>query len=298
MAPSGFDTIVLRDIAFPFPISFGPDAWGRLNKPQPATLSLRFSYPRPLIDRCGSSDDVSFTLSYGDLYRKLEVELRAATRGEDGNISSVDLEELASTISKTALKLAWETIPEGTVEVPSAMAGAEIDISIHLPKAILGAEKGLTYQAVNRAGNPHVSPVANPDGQRETTTTVQGICRIFRIDGLRCNCIIGVNPHERQAKQAVVVSLEFPKANADFHPQVNVLLPLVGITRHITAAIENSSFKTVEAMAQLVAKLAIEGTNFDEVTVCVEKPSAMAFVGYSGVEITRTRRDLLSSNNG
>lgn len=47
-------------------------------------------------------------------------------------------------------------------------------------------------------------------------------------------------------------------------------------------------------MAQQVAKTAIQYTPFDEVTVCVEKPSAMAFVEYSGIEITRTRRDLFN----
>ncbi|KLJ11451.1 hypothetical protein EMPG_09756 [Blastomyces silverae] len=290
MAPSGFDTVQLRDITFPFPISFGLDAWGRIDKPQPATLSLRFSYPRPLIDQCGSSDDVSFTLSYGELYRKLEAKLRDATRGEDGSISSVGLEELVSTISHTALGLAWETIPEDTAERALAMAGAEIDISIHLPKAILGADKGLTYQAVNRAANRSASPVVNRGGQ----PGIAAVQRICRIDGLRCNCIIGVNPHEREAKQAVVVSLQFPKVNADLYPQVNFLQPLLEVTQRITDAIENSSFQTVEAMAQLVAKTAIQGTSFDEVTVCVEKPSAMAFVGYSGIEITRTRRDLLT----
>jgi dihydroneopterin aldolase len=31
----------------------------------------------------------------------------------------------------------------------------------------------------------------------------------FRIDGIRCYCILGVNSHERVEKQAVIVSLEF-----------------------------------------------------------------------------------------
>jgi hypothetical protein len=31
----------------------------------------------------------------------------------------------------------------------------------------------------------------------------------FRIEGIRCYCILGVNSHERVEKQAVIVSLEF-----------------------------------------------------------------------------------------
>lgn len=221
MAPSEFDTVLLRDINFPFPISFGPDAWGRVDKPQPATVSLRFSYPRLLIDQCGSRDDVSFTLSYGELYRKLEAELRGAATREDGSISSIGLEEVASIISSSALGLAWDTIPEGTMKQESAMGGAEMDISIHLPKAILRADKGLTYRAVNRAVNLAEKPGISP---------IQHICRI---DGIHCNCIIGVNPHERETKQAVVVSLVFPKANANLHPHDGYLQPLQEATRRI-----------------------------------------------------------------
>ncbi|OJD18097.1 dihydroneopterin aldolase [Emergomyces pasteurianus Ep9510] len=282
MAPSGFDTILLRDIRFPFPISFGPDAWGRVGKPQPATISLRFSYPRLLIDQCGSRDDVSFTLSYGEVYRKLETVLRVAATGDDG-ASSTSLEEVVSIICFNVLELAWDTIPEDTMERRSTMADAEIDISIHLPKAILRADKGLTYRAVNRAINaaqPSVAPIQ----------------RICRIDGIHCNCIIGVNPHEREIKQSVEISLVFPKVNGDFHSYENCLPSLQDATRRIADAIENSSFKTVEAMAQQAAKTAIEYTNFDEVTVRVEKPSAMAYVEYSGIEIARTRRDFLISN--
>ncbi|OAX84151.1 dihydroneopterin aldolase [Emergomyces africanus] len=284
MAPSGFDTILLRDIRFPFPISFGPDAWGRVGKPQPATISLRFSYPRHLIDRCSSGDDVSFTLSYGELYRKLETVLRDATTGE-GGASSINLEEVVSIICFNALELARGTVLEGTVDRESTMAGAEIDISIHLPNAILRADKGLSYRAVNRAIN----------AAQRSIVPIQRICSI---DDLRCNCIIGVNPHEREAKQAVVVSLVFPTANGDLYSYKNCLPSLQDATRRIAEAIENSSFKTVEAMAQQAAKTAIQYTNFDEVTVRVEKPSAMAFVEYSGIEIVRTRRDLflLTSN--
>lgn len=230
MSPSGFDTLLLRNINFPFPISFGPDAWGRFGKPQPATLSLLLSYPRPLIELCGGSDDVSFTLSYGELYRKLEQVLRDATIGEDGRISSISLEELASTICSTALGLVWKTIPGGPVGAGWDMTGARSDISIQLPKAILSADNGLTYRVVKwfvkRTGSPAINQAAQPG--------IATMIRTCRIDAIHCNCIIGVNPHERETKQAVVVSLEFNDVNENLHLQVNILQPLQEIARRVT----------------------------------------------------------------
>jgi dihydroneopterin aldolase len=51
-----------------------------------------------------------------------------------------------------------------------------------------------------------------------------------------------------------------------------------------------STYQTVEALASRVAELVLTGDyKLDEVTVTVEKPSALAFVERAGVEITRSR---------
>lgn len=52
---------------------------------------------------------------------------------------------------------------------------------------------------------------------------------------------------------------------------------------------EASSFETLEALAAQICAMLLETFPFPEVTVSIEKPSALAFVEFSGVEITRTR---------
>lgn len=54
--------------------------------------------------------------------------------------------------------------------------------------------------------------------------------------------------------------------------------------------VEVSSFETLEALSTLIAKTALEGFPIPEITVSVEKPSALTFVDGAGVQIVRDRR--------
>lgn len=52
---------------------------------------------------------------------------------------------------------------------------------------------------------------------------------------------------------------------------------------------EYSSFETLEALAARIAKTALDSFPVQEITVSVEKPSALSFVEGAGVEITRRK---------
>jgi len=53
--------------------------------------------------------------------------------------------------------------------------------------------------------------------------------------------------------------------------------------------VEATSYQTVEALATFIARIATVEFGNDNVTVMVEKPSALAFVEKAGVEITRSK---------
>ena len=74
------------------------------------------------------------------------------------------------------------------VEVPETSSSVEVDF----PKATLRAEGGLRY-------------TLNWDRDRGVTN----VDTTLQILGIKCACIIGVNPHERREKQIVVVNLTF-----------------------------------------------------------------------------------------
>ena len=71
-----------------------------------------------------------------------------------------------------------------------------VRIEITLPKALLRAEGGVLYARVEEYKEDYLLPV-------ET----------LRITGIRCACIIGVNPHERVDKQIVSVDLVFTETS-------------------------------------------------------------------------------------
>ena len=86
----------------------------------------------------------------------------------------------------------------------------QCEVRLHLPKAHLRAEDGLRYRSLTVWGYRQPSG----DGGSETAEKESGRCAVvleeeFRIDGIRCYCILGVNSHERVERQAVIVSLEF-----------------------------------------------------------------------------------------
>lgn len=75
---------------------------------------------------------------------------------------------------------------------------------IFLPKAILRAEGGLRYTRQEEWKDDYLQPV-------ET----------LAMGGIRCACIIGVNPHERLEKQGIVIDLVFEGAPAITFPDTN-----------------------------------------------------------------------------
>lgn len=53
--------------------------------------------------------------------------------------------------------------------------------------------------------------------------------------------------------------------------------------------VEPSSFGTLEALATLIAETALERSTVREITVNIEKPSALPFVDGAGVQINRKK---------
>lgn len=214
--PPVLDSIQLQDIQLPLPT--GPDAWHRPGKPQPCSVSLKLSYSSAIA--AAAADDVSLSLDYGKLFRRLEKDIH----NTDTNSAREDVRATAAIVADCGLGLLDETAAgvrrmshsQGLGHTTDTSAGAPIDASfgqcevwLHLPKAILRADEGLKYRSVTVWGYRQE--------QEPDETEVEGYgerCPVvleeeFRIDGIRCYCILGVNSHERVEKQAVVVSLEF-----------------------------------------------------------------------------------------
>jgi dihydroneopterin aldolase/2-amino-4-hydroxy-6-hydroxymethyldihydropteridine diphosphokinase/dihydropteroate synthase len=181
---------------------------------------------------------------------------------ENGSFKS--LEHLAEDVSKLALG------PE--------LNGEWVKVAIEKPQGLL------------RADAAGISIIRKLDDKREIVA--EGEDHVF-VKDLRLVCIIGVNPHEREEKQNVIINLVLYKSDSkplgndigDIDPHYDV----GAITRIVSEYVENSDYKTIEAFVTALAREICITCGIPKVTVRAEKPSALAFAKAAGVEITREK---------
>lgn len=251
--PAVLDSVQLHKIQLPLPAA--PDPWHRSGKPQPCTASLKLSYSSAIA--AAAADDVSLSLDYGKLYRRLDHDIQhmGSHNGPHNRMISVDgsrrdemstkdlgqdVRVIGGIVANCALGLLDETAagvrrmshvhqsprnsvsagPQGQAQAMAAVYNTpstnspidgdfgQCEVWLHLPKALLRAEEGLKYRSVTLWG------YRQPGETTSDEAIDTGRCPVvleeeFRIEGIRCYCILGVNSHERLEKQAVVVSLGF-----------------------------------------------------------------------------------------
>ncbi|PKY08448.1 dihydroneopterin aldolase domain protein [Aspergillus campestris IBT 28561] len=285
--PAIVDTISLRNVQLPLPSA--PEAWHRLGKRQPCTVSVRLSYSSAT--GAAAADDVSLSLDYGKLYRRAEQAISGLQQSstsarllvnQDGSLpermtpddAGQDLHCTAGIIASCAFDL----LVEVQAQAPDALQGdfGRCDVHLHLPKALLRADGGLIYRAQTamvRGGGPITTVILSEE---------------FRIQRIRCFAILGINPHERLEKQAVLITLTF-QSPAQNEWRSNFLRTYPEMTRTIAETVDKTDFQSVEALATLVARIAVVDFGHSQVTALVEKPNALAFSEGTGVEITRSQ---------
>lgn len=214
--PETLDTVRLRNIELPLT---APEAWHREGKSQPCTATLKLSYSS--IVGAADTDDVSLTLDYGKLFRRLQEnvrtfvhptlspehparhlvnlqggrceEMQKAAFGQDPRVT-------AGIVAGAGLDILDETAAAVARRDNSSISAeyAECEVELTFPKAILRAEHGLWYRSITAFGY-------TPAELRCPVVVEEE----YRIDGIRCYAVLGVNSHERLEKQAVVVGLRF-----------------------------------------------------------------------------------------
>lgn len=116
-----------------------------------------------------------------------------------------------------------------------------------------------------------------------------------RIDirGLRLRCMIGFSEHELREKQDVIIhmtlftDLRIGGESDDPNDILNYRTVNKAIIRHVEA----SHYKTVEALAASIARVAVVECGVPHIQVTVEKPGALRFTDSVGVTIERTASD-------
>ncbi|KAL8779603.1 MAG: hypothetical protein Q9213_006865 [Squamulea squamosa] len=251
--PPQLDTIYLRNLNISAVI--GPDAWGRKDRVQPIILNIRLKIDT---STSSTSDDINDTFSYGQMCKEITSQL-------DGKAYN-NLQHLITVL--TTFAAFWP--------------GEDTKLQALAPKALLRVEGGLevthSIRKKDRYEENGVPQVRHVD------------TRSYSIKGLKLACIIGVNKHERLVKQSVNVDLRLPAIDPrTFEAKEGPSENWRTLVNRVCEVVEYSSFETLEALAGRIAKTALDSFPVQEITVSVEKPSALTFVEGAGVEITRRK---------
>eukprot|EP00127_Corallochytrium_limacisporum_P006597 Clim_evm26s231 gene=Clim_evmTU26s231 len=147
---------------------------------------------------------------------------------------------------------------------------------------------------------PHSVPLPG-GGVGPVANTGSGNARLDRIfiSNLVTRQIIGVEHWERQKPQNVRISISVLVDTFEAS-QTDSLLDSCDygrMAKDTLAFAEKSSFKTVEALASGICQLLICNHKAQEVTVHLEKCSALLYAQGAGVELTRTPQDFCPKNH-
>eukprot|EP00842_Homolaphlyctis_polyrhiza_P000444 jgi/Hompol1/13/HPOL_002426-RA len=268
----------------------GVDAWER-SKRQPLVIDVAATSD---IGASGLHDLLSESVSYSAICKEVERYSEAT--------AFRSLEALAGGIAFVCLSK-FPTLQRVSIVVrkPRALLhAASISIKIERSRAdfpaLLAASAHPDHQdhsLVPAAVSDPLTPI--PAGL--ASLEVAGDDEIS-INDLELQCIIGVNAWEREERQRVIINmklhvkLDAQMLAADYVPRMHNCRT---ITRLVSKLVEDSDFKTVEALVLRIAILLVHVCYVPKVTVRVEKPSALIFAAAAGVEITRTREELLAS---
>ncbi|KAL7752988.1 trifunctional dihydropteroate synthetase [Sorochytrium milnesiophthora] len=208
--------------------------------------------------------------------------------------NSVSYSALSKTVSELAEKSRFRTLEALSTALAAALVrdsdASEVTVKIEKPRSLLRAAATGVEIVRRRRQAPQASATGNETSTSELYPSPDADDVLF-IRDLVLSAIIGVNPWEREERQNIIINLSifhpdgFPESG-DVVTQPNDYRT---IARLVEEYVQESSFKTVEALCHHVARLCIERCNVSKVTVRIEKPSALVFAKTAGVEVTRDR---------
>ncbi|MGC4886628.1 dihydroneopterin aldolase [Micromonospora sp. DT227] len=115
---------------------------------------------------------------------------------------------------------------------------------------------------------------------------------LIKINGLRLRCIIGVRDEERRDLSDVVIDMAVqtearPAALVD---DIAEVWNYRTATKGVIALVQQSSYQTIEALAEAIATHLLDDHHAPHVKVRVSKPGALRFADDVAVVIERSAR--------
>lgn len=112
------------------------------------------------------------------------------------------------------------------------------------------------------------------------------------IRDLLLRCVIGINEHERNQKQDVLVNVDMwaDMSDAIAGDDVSATVDYKVVTKKIITSVEKSTYFLLESLASSIADICLSHERVERVRVLVEKPGALRFARSVGIELTREKK--------
>jgi FolB domain-containing protein len=116
---------------------------------------------------------------------------------------------------------------------------------------------------------------------------------VIEIENLRLRCLIGFSEWELDKKQDIVISMtlytDLRRGGESDNP--DDILNYKTVNKAVIQMVEASHYKTLEALATAIARVAIVECGAPHIRVKVQKPGALRFTDNVAVIIERTTAD-------
>ncbi|KAJ2352780.1 trifunctional dihydropteroate synthetase [Coemansia erecta] len=289
------DKIIFRDLQVR--TTLGNDSWER-KKAQPLVITAEI---HTSISSAGKADKVTDSVHYG-------IACKRVTTFAESNHGLQSLEAFAEGAARACLNVTSRALAVHMfVRNPRALLHAEYaGVEIYRTrKDIFGSWTNDDDDGDHVGGGESVQQVGRAAAERaaavEAADTLSDEDRIV-IRRLSLSTIIGVNQWERHYKQVLNLDLTLHiaraanEAAAGVHDKVARYRNFRTVVDEVSEMVEQTSYRTLEALATAIARTAIKQCKVPKITVRVEKPSAVVFAACSGIEITRTIDDFSVSS--
>ena len=174
----------------------------------------------------------------------------------------------------------------------------KIEVKVEKPSALLNAGRVSVILFRSRDDFTKKDAIIDNHLEERKNRFLSGIegTDCLAIEDLDAHCIIGLNPVERRRKQNIRFSIMiFADLEAaaltdskvytyNYHSLSEMALELV----------EASSYRTIEALAGCLAEACLCKFQIGRVIVRIEKPNALSFADYAGIEVDRRRSEITS----
>lgn len=113
----------------------------------------------------------------------------------------------------------------------------------------------------------------------------------IRIEQLELECLVGINEWERLAKQRITVdiAMNVDLSAAGKSDSIRDTIDYQVVVDAITAEVNSSSYKLVEALAARIAEICMADERAESVEVTLRKPGALKNTTAVGITIRRVR---------